>query len=175
MIAEGTYPAYTDGVGWTNDGKRADGYCPVCCPNNLARWRLKEAAEAARVADRTARLASERSRTTRAAEEDRARAVGGSSPARPFTYQNGDVYEGEWSSEGEPHGTGRMAYAEDGASYRGQWKNGEHEGHGTKSYLDGIEYTGAFKGGMMHGHGRFTMDDGTVLEGAFLDDEWQGS
>ena len=172
ILEEGTYPTYTDGVGWTNDGLRADGYCPVCCPNNFVRWQKKKEEEASRVAERARRIAADLENAARALEEDKARAaVGGS--AQPFTYQNGDTYQGEWH-EGVPHGLGCMTYAEDGTIFDGQWKNGKQEGHGTKSYLDGIEYTGDFKDDMMHGQGRFTMSDGTVLEGAFLEDEWQG-
>lgn len=168
---DGTYPTYTDGVGRTNNGRRDKDYCPVCCPTNRVRWEKKMAEEASRVAARLARLAAKEEQAARARTEDRARAVGAASG--PFTFQNGDCYEGDMC-EGEPHGRGRMTYAEDGTIYDGHWRRGRHDGQGTKSYLDGIEYTGAFKDGMMHGTGRFTMGDGTVLDGEFLEDEWQG-
>lgn len=173
VIPDGTYPTYEDGVGWTNSGFRKDGYCPVCCPNNLVRWQRERRREADRVAERNARLAAERDRAGEALAEDRVRAARSASANAAFEYQNGDVYEGEWQ-DGLRHGFGRMTYAEDGATYEGGWEHGLESGRGTKRYLDGIEYVGEFERGMMHGRGRFTMADGVVLDGAFLEDEWQG-
>ena len=170
---EGTYPSYADGTGATNDGKRSDHYCPVCCPNNFLRWQRRRDEEAARVAARHERLDAERALATSALAEDRDRARAGEQRG-PFEYQNGDLYDGQWL-DGERHGRGTMTYAEDGSTYDGDWRHGKEHGRGRKEFLDGISYVGDFENGMMHGQGRFTMADGVVLDGAFLEDEWQGA
>jgi hypothetical protein len=38
VLVGSTYPSYTDGKGWTNEGARDDGYCPVCNTKNFQRW-----------------------------------------------------------------------------------------------------------------------------------------
>jgi hypothetical protein len=42
--AEGTYPAYLDGVGWVNNANRNVGYCPICKPCTQASTSVPAAA-----------------------------------------------------------------------------------------------------------------------------------
>jgi len=45
-------------------------------------------------------------------------------------YSDGSVYVGEWSSDGQKHGRGRLAYV-DKTEYRGQFDRGLHSGSGV--------------------------------------------
>jgi len=58
--------------------------------------------------------------------------------------------------------------------YEGQWRRGEHEGHGRKDWGEGIVYVGEWRRGVMHGAGKYTMTDGYVMEGSFENDEFMG-
>jgi hypothetical protein len=90
-------------------------------------------------------------------------------------------YTGPKNNHGEPDTTGTdeigvMIYPpnEHYASYSGQWKNGEFEGHGTVLFgSDNIDhtYTGGFKNSELHGRGVYTLPDGQVLDGEFNHDK----
>ena len=45
-------------------------------------------------------------------------------------YSDGSVYVGEWSSDGQKHGRGRLAYV-DKTEYRGQFDRGLHSSSGV--------------------------------------------
>lgn len=105
-------------------------------------------------------------------------------------YTNGDVYTGNWQSDGR-HGTGTMSYKSTGAIYDGSWVHDMRNGHGRMKYSNGDEYSGAweedtkqgngrfvwveqgavyegqFQGGMIHGQGKYAFADGCVYEGQY--------
>lgn len=74
--------------------------------------------------------------------------------------------------DGIKNGYGIMRYDDDGALYKGTWKDDKHEGHGIKDWGDGIIYEGEWMNGMMHGEGIYTMNDGYVMQGKFEFDEF---
>ena len=86
---------------------------------------------------------------------------------RKYTFNNGDVYEGEWK-EGVKEGYGKYT-SKDGDVYEGGWKGGVREGHGKMTYENGDVYEGKWKGGVREGYGEYTFKDGNVFEG-----EWKG-
>ena len=174
ILAGNTFPSYTDGLGWTNDGTRDDGYCPVCNTKNFDRWQKEMTEKLAVKATQDAELQAAKEGALKTAEADKSRAEqliqGGSGV---FTYSNGDVYEGEMLN-GERFGNGKITYFEDGSMYDGQFVHDEPEGFGKKFWADGIEYVGEWKAGKMHGYGRYVMCDGYVMEGLFQNDEFMG-
>ncbi len=56
-----------------------------------------------------------------------------------------DAYEGERNSYGQPHGVGKMRYA-NGETYEGEWKNGAWYGAGVYTLSDGTTFFGSFIG-----------------------------
>ncbi|MBR2296200.1 MAG: hypothetical protein IKA43_02200, partial [Clostridia bacterium] len=56
-----------------------------------------------------------------------------------------DAYEGERNSYGQPHGVGKMRYA-NGETYEGEWKNGAWYGAGIYTLSDGTTFFGSFIG-----------------------------
>ena len=73
-------------------------------------------------------------------------------------YNEGDSYEGEWSSEGKREGKGRLKMA-NGDQYSGEFMNGFFHGLGTLVLADGSKYEGRFELGRFHGHGVYTSQD----------------
>lgn len=60
----------------------------------------------------------------------------------------------------------------DGAKYKGQIKDGEPHGIGTKTWPDGDQHVGFFVRGKAHGQGKFTYaDDGWAFEGQWIEDD----
>eukprot|EP01052_Picozoa_sp_SAG31_P038222 SAG31_NODE_5065_length_2763_cov_1.794670_4_plen_237_part_00 len=94
--------------------------CPICNPNNFVQWERKMRTELEKIAAEKARQAVETEQGILQAQADKARAAEeGNTSGRStvFTYSNGDVYEGEMLN-GEPHGFGKMCYADDELSNR---------------------------------------------------------
>jgi hypothetical protein len=96
------------------------------------------------------------------------------------------VYEGE-ALNNKPHGEGTL-YNTDGSCYKGSFKNGRKNGHGslrkngkliyfgywkddkyhgegTVYYSDTSSYFGNFKGGLRNGYGRETTHDNIIYAG----------
>ena len=80
-----------------------------------------------------------------------------------ITYDEGDVYDGEWSADGKRHGLGTLSMA-NGCRYEGQFGGGFFQGHGVLTHPDGARYEGAFEVGKYHGYGVFTAQDGMKFE-----------
>ena len=53
-----------------------------------------------------------------------------------YTYDNGDVYDGELNKDGKRHGTGTYTYAS-GKEYTGEWKEGLMHGKGVYTFAEG--------------------------------------
>lgn len=171
-LADG-YEAYVDGVGYTMTATRDDAYCPVCNTNNYDKWieRVEEQTRRKqREDDERHRIALEQQM---AAEEDRAK-NSDKSHGR-VKYSSGNVFVGDLL-KGEPHGTGRMDYADNDMDiiyYQGEWANGKHQGKGKKVWMDDMWYEGEFKNGMMHGQGICRVNEVDVMEGRFEADVFQ--
>ena len=178
ISASGFYESYVDGEGWTNKAARDDGYCPVCNTKNYDKWmaRIKEQTEKKKMEDE--KKEAEELKKKLLAEEDRRKNDTGDNQVRHnvnVKYSNGDVYVGD-IVKGQPHGLGRMDYADnddDILYYDGNWKNGKHEGVGKKVWIDDMWYDGEWKNGMMHGHGVFHVNDVDIMEGRFEEDVFQ--
>lgn len=79
-----------------------------------------------------------------------------------------DKYEGSEDSDGLPHGSGVMVYAN--GVYDGKWKHGKQHGYGVFVYYDGDLYEGEFKNDKFHGYGSFVFTDGHVDAGTWKKD-----
>ncbi|CBH15672.1 MORN repeat containing protein [Trypanosoma brucei gambiense DAL972] len=106
-----------------------------------------------------------------------------------YRYNNGDVYEGDWSNGGRC-GSGTLRYA-DGSVYVGEWRNDKPHGcgcftdacgvthvgewcsgtqkdvRGKIQFIDGSMYEGDVCNRRPHGKGRLCYPDGTVFDGTF--------
>ena len=78
-------------------------------------------------------------------------------------YSEGDVYEGQWSSDGKREGKGKLQMAT-GDHYNGEFTNGFFHGLGVLVHADGSKYEGSFELGRYHGHGIYTNSDKTKYE-----------
>ena len=78
-------------------------------------------------------------------------------------YSGGDVYEGEWSSQGKRQGLGRLKTA-NGDTYCGEFVNGFFHGLGVLSMANGSKYEGTFELGKYQGFGIFSTSDKTKYE-----------
>ena len=78
-------------------------------------------------------------------------------------YSEGDVYEGQWSSEGKREGKGKLQMST-GDHYSGEFMNGFFHGLGVLVHSDGGKYEGSFELGRYHGHGIYTHSDRTKYE-----------
>ena len=119
----------------------------------------------------------------------------GTRKIRTFTFSDGKKYKGHLS-HGEPHGEGRMKWA-NGEVYVGHWKKGKRHGHGkmryedpnfiyigewlddaihrgTMKYPDGSKYVGYFKNDAMYGLGTMTWPKGTTYTGEWRNNERNG-
>ena len=57
----------------------------------------------------------------------------------------------------------------DASWYKGTWRNGLREGHGTGHYRNaGMEYSGEWNEDLFHGNGKLTLNNGDVIEGQWL-------
>ena len=98
-----------------------------------------------------------------------------------FSYENGDVYVGEWNDDGHPrtehgtrHGMGTYTWAASGNVYVGEWVDNTRHGMGTFTHASGDVYDGAFVNGEQNGMGRYTWASGNVYDGAFVNGERTG-
>ncbi len=89
-----------------------------------------------------------------------------------FTWENGDVYEGEYSN-GARNGNGLFIWA-DGKRYEGDFVDDRREGVGKLEWADGTFYEGEFVNGKMHGKGRLVWSNGEVYVGWFANDKMEG-
>lgn len=76
---------------------------------------------------------------------------------RIYSYQNGDIYEGEWKGN-KRDGVGVYKY-KNGNIYMGEWKNNQRHGYGIL-YNDN-EYAGQWKNNAQYGYGIYKIKDKT--------------
>jgi hypothetical protein len=71
-------------------------------------------------------------------------------------------------------GHGKL-YLGDGGYYEGSFIHGEIEGHGYRVFgLTGATYSGQFHNGEMHGQGILCGPDGCQYEGSFVENKKEG-
>ncbi len=83
-------------------------------------------------------------------------------------YDDGARYRGGFR-DGQCHGYGEMFFS-DGFVYRGMWKEGIPNGSGSLRFPDGQVYEGDFVDGQRHGYGRLRKPEGSYYEGQWADD-----
>ena len=64
----------------------------------------------------------------------------GANEIKIITFENGDIYEGQVSNNGLPHGKGILKSSIE--TYEGEFKNGKKEGKGVVRYATGEVYEG---------------------------------
>lgn len=79
-----------------------------------------------------------------------------------LTYNNGDVYKGEWK-DGKENGHG--SFVCDKYTYDGEWKNGNENGYGVENYFGLGIYEGNWADGDECGHGIMKYTDGDIYDG----------
>lgn len=96
------------------------------------------------------------------------------SSSRQQKYSDGSMYVGEWNSDSQKHGRGKLMYSNK-TEYIGQFEHGLHSGSGVLLIPDtsnkslSHKYEGDFKNGCFDGFGVFTRSDGMKYEGEFKD------
>ena len=68
------------------------------------------------------------------------------------TYENGDVYEGEWKDNNR-HGFGKYTFIY-GDIYEGEWRNNKNDGVGKYTWANGDVYEGEWKDNLRTGQER---------------------
>lgn len=81
--------------------------------------------------------------------------------------------DGDESSEGELEFKSEHRF-QNGAIYKGGWKNGKRHGEGSQIWPDGARYEGFWRKNKAHGKGKFWHVDGDIFEGEWRDDKANG-
>lgn len=89
------------------------------------------------------------------------------------TYDDGAVYDGQWSEDGKRNGIGKLIF-DNKTTYAGQFKDGFFEGSGILTQTDGAKYEGDFQVGKYHGYGIYSAPNGMKYEGQFQDGRYCG-
>ncbi|KAE9537643.1 hypothetical protein AGLY_006666 [Aphis glycines] len=85
-------------------------------------------------------------------------------------YEKDGIYDGSFSTAGSriKCGYGTMRW-NDGAVYRGQWRNNEYNGRGKYVEVNGNIYDGQWSNGLKHGEGVYVFKDkGQFMEGVWV-------
>lgn len=91
----------------------------------------------------------------------------------PVEYaNNGAIYKGQMKN-GRRHGAGVQVW-KDGSRYEGEWRNDKANGYGRLLHADGDVYEGQWKDDTAYGKGKYYHVQGTVYEGDWVDDVQQG-
>ena len=87
-----------------------------------------------------------------------------------------EAVEGELqlNERGEVEGLARTTYP-DGATYFGQWRNGNYHGHRTHKYADGSIFVGDYENNRMHGRGTYSYANGDVYVGFYNNNQHNGT
>ncbi|MCU0394034.1 MAG: hypothetical protein MUE81_23240 [Thermoflexibacter sp.] len=79
--------------------------------------------------------------------------------------QEGAKYKGTYK-DGKRSGRGTFTWG-DGTKYVGYWENDVMEGYGTLTLVDGTKYAGYWRNGKREGFGTFTWTNGDTYQGQF--------
>jgi hypothetical protein len=93
--------------------------------------------------------------------------------AGKMTWDNGDVYTGEFFN-GNRHGHGTLAFC-DGSEYVGEWECNVQHGVGTRRWANGDCYTGQYTNGKRTGEGRFYFTNGDMYIGMWINGVMEGA
>jgi len=97
-----------------------------------------------------------------------------SAPRFRIVYENGTVYVGQCSDDGQLNGFGTATTAS-GVVYQGEWRGNKKHGQGTRTSADGSVYQGGWVQNARHGLGVMTDAQGHVVHaGLWLEDEFVG-
>ena len=97
--------------------------------------------------------------------------VEGETPAQQseINYSDGSYYKGYVDKDGQPHGKGRIVWA-NGDSYEGDFVHNIREGVGSYVFASGTVYSGEFYNNKMTGEGVYLdILKGVKMSGSFLD------
>ncbi|CAI2378828.1 unnamed protein product [Moneuplotes crassus] len=98
---------------------------------------------------------------------------------KDITYSDGDSYSGQVKvSTGKAHGYGVRKW-KNGCIYKGEWVDGDKEGHGTQIWgketkWAGDQYVGQWLNGLMHGKGLYTWKNGNTYKGEYKNNQRNG-
>lgn len=91
-----------------------------------------------------------------------------------FTYASGDIYVGQWKSDGnkpgKKHGKGSYSYAKDGTKLVGDWVEGKIVS-GEWIFPNGTFYSGKFRYNKPWGKGVWVFKNGNQLTGEYIQKE----
>lgn len=91
----------------------------------------------------------------------------------PYKYENGATYRGNYKN-GKRHGEGRQVWS-DGSCFEGQWSHDKTNGNGRLIHAEGDVYEGTWVDDKAHGKGKYTHFDGATYNGDWLDDKQHGT
>lgn len=89
-----------------------------------------------------------------------------------YKWANGASYEGNWLN-GQMSGKGKY-FSSNGNTYEGNWLAHEKWGKGKMIWKDGSIYEGDWVAGYRSGFGKLILPNGDVYEGSFVDDSRNG-
>mmetsp|Transcript_67791 Transcript_67791/g.126605 ORF Transcript_67791/g.126605 Transcript_67791/m.126605 type:complete len:176 (-) Transcript_67791:143-670(-) len=112
--------------------------------------------------EEAAELAKRRAEMAQAFKEAQARTEGAFAT---FTYENGDVYEGQWH-ENKKHGQGTYNFVKDGTKLIGEWEKGKLT-LGKWVMPNGTYYCGKFRYNKPHGKGVWVFKNGSQVTGKY--------
>ena len=87
-----------------------------------------------------------------------------------LTFKQVDGYKGQVNQDGQKHGYGQIEY-DDGAKYKGQWRNDAYQGRGVLTYSNGDVFTGEFANDLAEGFGILLHEDGSIYVGFWAQDQ----
>ena len=91
----------------------------------------------------------------------------------PYELDNGAIYVGEWTADGQRHGQGIQVW-KDGSKYEGYWKHDMANGKGRLIHSDGDVYEGEWLDDKAHGKGTYIHMDGARYAGDWREDKQHG-
>lgn len=83
-----------------------------------------------------------------------------------FTFDTGEIYEGEWKNNAMA-GTGKLTSS--AGIYEGEFAKSQRSGKGTFVWTDGNKYEGQWANDKLNGEGEITTTSGLTYKGTFQD------
>lgn len=88
-------------------------------------------------------------------------------------FNDGSIYDGEWQNS-VMTGIGTCTFSDGISEYRGEWKNGNPDGHGCFNYPNGDTYDGSWRNGEMNGLGIYMYLNSEVYDGKWKHNKQHG-
>jgi hypothetical protein len=89
-----------------------------------------------------------------------------------YKYKTGATYVGEWLN-GNSHGKGTFI-SDEGDKYEGDFQKGKQHGKGIFIYKNGDKYEGEWVNGYMHGYGIYRFKNGDKYDGELVTGNFHG-